>query len=361
QIQSKSLDIVEICNDLLEEEPDPDPPDVTLPYLIGNPAKGHYPKNNADDTRARTVWDMQAFNDNLYIGSGDISKRRGPAWIYRMDTGESLSSDYKTAEHEINLFRVFGQGEPDLQVKTLADTENLNDSQEVIVAPGIDCVGDNLYGTRYAKSIETTWTANKDIPNGQYVRDIAYFKDGLYVFIRNREGSFVLKSPNWNDWTELTRDRMGYLVPFKDELIIMGCRSYQTWDGDKLVTHNVSLFPDLPADQYTWTFRAIAFGNSVYYTREHYKVDTNAFTPLYMLDVDKREVEIVFAEKHIMDIVPYKNELYILTPYGISLKQVGSTSYKWERIIDLDLPALPWSLEILNGKFYVGLGYAGTN
>ena len=55
---------------------------VVVPKKIGNPGLSQYPLSTDADRLARSVWDMKAFGDDIYVSTGDYIGNRGPVKIW---------------------------------------------------------------------------------------------------------------------------------------------------------------------------------------------------------------------------------------------------------------------------------------
>lgn len=75
---------------------------------LGNPLLSRYPGNL--NIYPRNVWDLQAFGNRIYLGSGDSSRNAGPVdvWAYDINRAEFVKES-TLAQEQIDGFRVLGR------------------------------------------------------------------------------------------------------------------------------------------------------------------------------------------------------------------------------------------------------------
>jgi len=134
--------------------------------LLGNPAMNRY----SSDPYSRNVWDMQAFNNKIYIGSGDFLANTGPVPISAYDT---QTSQFVT-EPVLNS----NEG-------TSVDEEQINEFDVVnnqIYIPGTDPRDSN---GEFYRLEPTGWTKYPTINNAVHDWSMSAFNNQLFIAINS--------------------------------------------------------------------------------------------------------------------------------------------------------------------------------
>lgn len=128
--------------------------------LLGNPLKDNvYKDDSVNNIIARNIWDMQLYNNRIYIGSGDYDKNKGPVHLYYYDIGSETFID----DGDI----------PDEQIGRIIEMDG------VLYVPGID-PRDGWDLGNYFTFDGTEWTKHRKLPGGLHNFDI--LKKGNMIF-----------------------------------------------------------------------------------------------------------------------------------------------------------------------------------
>ncbi|MDF1875014.1 hypothetical protein JHD48_04620 [Sulfurimonas sp. SAG-AH-194-I05] len=151
---------------------------------IGIPYKNKY--KDGENIYARNVWDMQFFNDALYIAAGNSSNSHpapnaGPVPIISYSPSRNIFIEkIKVHDEQIDVFRV------------------LND---FLYIPGHDSTENRRFGHLYRKSKNTPWESFYNIPDALHVFDIISYKNELIAGISTPKGAAVaVSNTNAKDW-----------------------------------------------------------------------------------------------------------------------------------------------------------------
>jgi len=326
---------------------------LTKAVEVGSPNRERFSKDDAEDSWARSVWDLYTFQGRLYVGCGDWNNNRNPIdiWSYGKSTNNAApdwKKDFTVDDESVDVFREF---DGKLYVPG-------RDSEKVVL------------GNLYTKS-GIKWQKQQTIPDSKYVLDAARFQGKLYTTTGTDHGAALFESSNegksWKRVGESWKSaRFFEMAPLRAFLLIMpeyaryGAFTYR---NGKLENLNIPLFPKLPANSYESAQRLELFGDGVLYTvNTSFWGDNDSRAPLYFLnDFERGAVTIEpFLTDRVTDIVVRDGKCHVLTANSKGEAHVGavytSTDLKsWIRAARFTVPAKPQSLEILDGKFYVGL------
>jgi hypothetical protein len=325
---------------------------LTKAVEIGSPNRARYPKDDAADARARSVWDLHTYQGRLYVGCGEWTDNRGPIDIWSYDTTASQpaawTKEFTVDDESIDIFR---------------------DYDSKLYVPGIDAREEWDYGNLYVKSGDR-WQKQRTVPNGIHVLDAARFQGKLYVSTGTDSGAALFESANegqtWtrrgDSWTE---GRFYEMAPLRDFLLVMGTQAQQgayKYQNGKLQRLLIPLLPGQEPRPYSLTQRLQPFGDGVVYTTYSYWFSRPGPAPLFFLnDFEHGAVAVQqFQNDHVQDIVVRDGKCYVLTANAKDDALEGaiysSPDLKaWTRLAQFTVPALPKSLVLLNGTFYVGL------
>lgn len=160
--------------------------DVTshIEYL-GNPYEKIYPEGDA--VYARNVWDLQYFDDKIFIGAGNSSNKgpasnAGPLVITCYDLSSGLfMTEGPVAEEQIDVFRVL---------------------DHKLYIPGHDPTQSWKFGNFYRRNRNGTWNKYRNISEGLHTYDMAWFKGSLYAALGTADGGEIIRSvdegQSWN-------------------------------------------------------------------------------------------------------------------------------------------------------------------
>jgi len=329
----------------------------TKAVRIGNPSLKIFPKQDSPDIYARSVWDMQSYEGRIYFGCGDLRINRGPVpvWSFQNKSKEiQFKEEIVVDEEEVRLIRAYG---------------------DVLLIPGSDAKESWDFGNIYLKR-KGAWQKLRTIPHGLHVFDAAIFKGDIYVYITSEGYSAVLQSKDMAlTWSDFLKEKQresrsalsgfGPVVPLKESLVVLGY-----FEGDPCVyeyknngihKHIVSLFP--ASDSYRSFGRAVGFKEGVLYTPLVYSRLKKPAPLLYLENVEKDSKIIEkFRNDHVRDIVISGEKCFVLTACQEDASYRGQIFMSrdlstWILKAEFHVSALPYSMEVLNGIFFIGLGH----
>jgi hypothetical protein len=330
---------------------------ATKAIKIGNPSLNQFPDDNSKDCYARSVWDMHHYQGRIYIGSGDMIRNRGPINIWSFtENGRqtSFQKEITVDEEQVHLFRSY---------------------EGKLFVPGMDAKESWDFGNFYIKEAGT-WKKLRTIPRGLHIFDIAFFDGNLYVYMTSDGYVGILESKDMGQtWEfvrkELAKDRkirvrFGPLVALKDFLFLTARIENTTlvfkYANGNLEKLRIPLFPS-SENKRKYVKRLIPFKNGVLYAPV-YLAALDFPCPLFFLDDLKKGAASVeqFQKDFVRDIVVRGGKCYVLTASSKENYYTG-TIYssknltRWKKVAEFSMPALPYSFELLNGNFYIGLGH----
>ncbi|MFD1952874.1 hypothetical protein ACFSL6_01455 [Paenibacillus thailandensis] len=159
-------------------------------------AKVEYVGNPFSDkpAYARNVWDMQLFDNKIYIGHGNSSNSEpapnaGPIPIvyYDLDTRKFVKPKVTTYNNAKQSKKIMKQAADEEQIDLY---KVLNGS---IYIPGHDASGENWDFGNFYKLEKDGWKKYRNIPNAIHVYDMAYYQGKLFAAISS-DGAEVLRS-----------------------------------------------------------------------------------------------------------------------------------------------------------------------
>ena len=313
------------------------------PIKIGNPLLARFPTSgDPENSRARSIWDMHYFNNRIYIGHGDYWANSGPTdvWIYN-DT--SFVKEYTVDDEMIFDFFEF---------------------ENNLFIPGNDATEDwsfeNLYINDPNRYPNPGWIKLRTMPGGLHSFDVALFNGKIYASITT-DGSTpsraLVSADTGQTWTTFISEYCSFVV-FDDFMFIDG-DNYYKYDGTTLQTVTPNLFVSMG--------RKARFQDGVLYANPTRYMLEN--TPLYFLPANQIKNGGIannvakFANNKVRDIVVRGITCYVMTAQEIT-KDVAykgriysSTDLtNWLLVTAFTVPGIPLSFEIMNNKFYIGLG-----
>lgn len=138
---------------------------------LGIPLQEHYPTGIV----ARTAWDVEIFDNKLYIACGDYDANSGPIPIYCYDLDNKVWDISGTV--------------PDEQI------EHFKIINDTLMTPGCDPRGDWSYGNIYMLQ-ENKWITNRTIPGGIHQFDLIEFDNKLFVALGVVPGQYPIAVSN---------------------------------------------------------------------------------------------------------------------------------------------------------------------
>lgn len=313
------------------------------PVRIGNPLLARYPAG--EDARPRSIWDLHTFDGRIYIGHGDYWFNRGPIdlWTYGGD-GTSFVKEYTVAEEMVWDFI---------------------EHEGALYIPGFDAIGvknvANLYIRDPQGPAARRWLRRQTLAGGIHSFDVAPYLGKLYASITETGGARTLVSADHGRTWQTFLPQYSSFVVFDDFLFLEGDQCY-TYDGRTLRR----VAPQLRVPMLSMS-RRVRFRDGLLYSYPlRYGLDES---PLYYITADEiarggtATVVSAFADAQVRDLVVRGGTCYVLTATAIRPddRYRGSIHSsedlrRWTLASRFDVPGIPLSFEILNDRFYVGLG-----
>lgn len=330
------------------------------PVKIGNPTLARWPASgnpaapNGDPAaRPRSAWDMHYFNGRIYVGSGDYWANSGPTdiWTYN---GTGFVKEY-TVDDEM-IFDFF-------------------EYDNKLFIPGNDATEDWSFGNLYINDPNRVpnpgWIKLRTLPGCLHSFCVAMFQNKLYANMTT-DGStpnrILVSTDMGQSWTTFISEYGSFVVV--TDFMFIDARgaydgNYYKYDGTIVQKVTPNLYPD-------WTGRksmdrTVRYQDGVLYAPlTRYMLE---YTPLFFLPANEIEnggtaTKIAqFATDNVRDIVVRDTTCYVMTAEEIT----KDVAYKgriyssddlthWSLATEFTVPGIPLSFEIMNNKFYVGLG-----
>ncbi len=322
---------------------------LTQAVKIGNPLLADFPSLSPEHNYARNSWDLQLYNDRIYLGCGDYTDQTGqigPVNIWSFDDTETFAVDTTVDEQQVARFHVY---------------------DNKLYVPGIDATESWDFGNLYINELGT-WTKLRTIPQGVHVWDVALFEGKLYATAHGNGESLHVSSDGGQSWSQVAHlpwsanTQFQHLVPLPGFLLVTGyCSAGCLWQCEgpaELEQFSATTVPHRDyaktvrfKDAALWTSRSSAF-----YRLKNPAAGPEAIRPT--ADV------FPFEDGWVNDIIVRGETAYVLLSRNYTVGKtwsprgyiLASTDFLgWTKLADFPIPCVPWSLERLNGRFYVGL------
>lgn len=363
------------------------------------------PSNKA--SYARNVWDMQLFDDKIYIGQGNSSNsppaaKAGPNPIvyYDLVRNQFVTEKVNTVNPATGAVTA---------VKTYVDEEQIDRyrafDDDRLYIPGHDATESSSFANFYFKNRnEDQWTKYRNIPQQYHVYDIYRYRNVLFAAgnrsgridpNKQETGSDVLRSDNNGaTWYRIgdtaIGDRAYNFFELRGKLYASGL--FMPLDSllnshTRILTINEDLslgytlftgtlmMPDIkklvPSNTlYCRISRPINSGDKLLYlygevTNDH-QIKERAMA--VASDVNQA-VRVVFPDANAIptDIINRNGKTYVLTytrhsagDYTIRVYQSADLT-SWEEVLHFKQNTFAKSFEEYNGTFYFGLGTDTTS
>ena len=364
---------------------DPSPNDVTsVVEYVGNPSKGPYFSINL--TYARNVWDMQVFDDRLYIGSGNSNNspptpNAGPVnvWSYNAVTNRFVS-EYVVNEEQIDQFEVI---------------------DGTLYIPGHDALDSWQFGNFYRLD-NGHWVKIRTIPGAIHVYDLYEYHNRLYAALGVDDllGDVVAYSDdNGQTWTRMTlpaantddivypSDRAWKFFEVNGDLFVSqkipvrqvplqpgvlpgdnlgpAASSVQELTATGFVNTDINFFAPFPANKVAnRVVRPVQFKGSTVYLGATVVTDHqwDAFG-LFSIDANHQVTNYPLEPKMMpWDLLVENGTLYALMaqpqPNGRVTVSVRATCdlVNWREVLRFNALTFARSFELYRGDFYFGMG-----
>jgi len=365
----------------IPEPPEPpEPPGVLArAVLIGNPGWQQYPGKEAKYCHARSTHDLKVYQAGgtwrCLVGYGD--------WVDNIagKTGKPIT---------VWSFARMGGAEFEFRPETTIGEESawvfVEGDDGTIYMPGIDPVGDRQ-GAVYINS-NGVWTERETVEDAVHLNSLALRNGDIYLladYSKSTRPQFqiVKSSDEGRSWVRVKLDADDavvprYLVTAGDYVLIFGrqdgIQGIHALDAqDGFSTLSVDPFPTLPATRNAVSRRAIAYGplGVLYVSRGGF--DSRARKLLYfdLRDGARMVADFTDRDEYVQDIVVRGETAYVLTavkgnrepPFTARVYAActaattgGYSPDSWRKVADVaGFPAGPSSLEVMEGKIFVGV------
>jgi hypothetical protein len=320
---------------------------------IADPYRARYPANTVADNYARSIWDMHVFEGRVFVGAGDYWNNRGPVGVWSIGDDGAVT---------------------DTRLEIVVDEEMVDrfiDADGTLYIPGKDATEGWDFGNFYFKQAGT-WHKRRTIPNGLHVLDLAVFQGSLYVTMSDARRGAVLESTDFGEsWHPLSRHHgvNGMLASTPTELLIFGnplasysAQGLREYHGTKLA----------PASAMGGPSRVTPFKGGVLYLAALLPMFDAPAPLLYLRRPDASYVALhTLAGETVTSVRDVRVEggtAYVLAARRNAanstapfIGQVFATEdvITWRKVAEFTVPAPPYSLARLGGRFYIGLGNEG--
>jgi hypothetical protein len=338
--------------------------------VLGNPAQAKY--SAGDKLYARNVWDLQAFEGQLYVGYGNSSNvgpvpNAGPVDLWRWDpAAKEFQKDFTVDDEQIDRFRII---------------------EGKLIIPGHDPKESWELGNFYVRE-QNGWRKIRTLPNGIHCYDMIGHEGKLFAALGTEKGACVAVSQDFGKtWSPLFIPEAGRAY----SLFTLGGQLYTVTDSGLLFRYreggfqhlNIDLFPKAIDSSTAVVARATNFGKGLVYIGGN-NTNDHQWEPFSLFAANEVEQArpIELPEGHTpYDIVVDGKNCYVLTstpredmvPQVASGESVPSQSgytmvvyasgdlVTWQEVVRFTAPTFARSFEKLNNDLYFGLGCHTTN
>lgn len=342
--------------------------DVTseLKY-IGTPYANQYKSD--EKIYARNVWDMQVYDNKLFIGAGN-SANEGPSinsgpvslMVYNPKTN-NFKKESVIHDDQVDIFKV------------------LNNN---LFIPGHDATGSWSWGNFYLRVQDNSWIMYRNIPKALHVYDLALKGKKLFAGIGLYEGAAVgITTDLGKHWEiiKLGRSRVYSFLSIGDEFYALKkfkrtSKPYfsvaQYFNGTFVPRYDISIYDMFPDTKfkikYSRATRIINFENKAIYVGA-YKYNSHQTKPfgLYSAQLVNKKLltkKIELEDSYVpRDIIKRDNIIYVLTSkenrYDTTIKVLKFSTNNLVNGTELfffKYPTFARSFELLDNSFYFGMG-----
>lgn len=325
---------------------------------LGIPLITKYPRNIKAHISSRNVWDMQLYNNRIYIGSGDYGSDTGPAEIYYYDIekGEFINEG-SIPDEQINRYFII-------------DNE--------LIITGTDPREGWDYGNYFIWK-DNSWIKMRTILGGIHNFDLVKFHGKLFVGIGNDSDSSIVMSEDggqtfsyvymYESRDKLLEIRDGFLsvtyrvydfIEYNDKLYALSNRQVYEYIEEeniflKLNDNYIDYGEGTGLGSYvplktklTYNGKIVLINGAIQYTNsleklENYNmVQFNKTTYAY-------DAKVINGELHVLCATPEDNGYYISV--------YKTTNYQeWENVMYFKYSDFARSFEYSDGTYYFGIG-----
>ena len=322
--------------------------------MLGNPFREKY--RDGSDIYARNIWDMQVYNDRVYLGHGNSnnngpSPNAGPVDVWYWDTMESrFVKEFIVDDEQIDHYRII---------------------DGKLIIPGHDPKESWDLGNYYILN-ENKWKKIRTIPNGIHNYDMLKFKEQLFAAIGTKDGGAIARSDDngktWNIF-DLPKRRAYTLFSLNNKL-------YASTFGNALFEYNkegflqilVNLFPNVKSTKNMLMVRPVRFKDTLVYIGANNSID-HQWTPfgLYKAKSIEQSIKVkLHTDDTPYDIIINGSYCYVLVNsapkivdgrYKYWIKVLRSEDLEsWKELIRFEANTFARSFEISGNNVYFGMG-----
>ncbi len=342
---------------------------------LGNPFKSIFP----NDIYARNVWDMQVFQNKIYLGAGNSSNigpspNAGPVPVISLNPkDEKFSNEYIVDEEQIDRFHVFNNilfipGHDATESWNFENFYTYNNKQwnkQRNIKKGLHNYAMELYNGQLFSALGTTNGASVAISNdmGKTWALQHLGKHRIYSFLKVSNKLFAIKpflSSQLAKKSSIKGVRYFSVAEYngKGQFIKRDDLTYKT------MFPNSSLFYNKTKK----IVKPLQLGDKTLYIGA-YTHNDHQFKPfgvyLAYLKNDKLNVKSIKLPDNYRpwDMITYKDNVYLLIEDRYKnetkvkvLKSSNSDLINWEKIVQFSSPTFARSFEIINKQIYFSLG-----
>ncbi len=331
--------------------------------LLGNPfTKAAY---------ARNVWDMQIFNNSIYLGHGNSSNyapvsNAGPIDVIKYDTATStFVKEYTVNDEQIDTYKVI---------------------DNMLYIPGHDPKDAWTFGNYY--KFDSSWSKVRTIPNAIHNYDMVKYNNKLYAATGiNGTNPVVSSADDGNTWSSVVpTDSTKYspsglrtysMFEYNGVLYAAGIlTNYDPSSMNVLLSMNKDtvsavkitgkkMFPGLTGANVIKIVKPTVVNNTLLYIAGKVNND-HQHIPLALYSSKEVGVgtKITFSEASAVpyDIIVRDSTTYVLASVKVAAYKYTNIVYSstdlqtWTEKFRFTSDAFARSFEELNGDFYFGLG-----
>jgi hypothetical protein len=324
---------------------------------LGIPLKDYYKTGSIE----RCAWDVEIYEGELYVASGDYDTNKGPVNIWSYNLKDRTWKDRGGLEDEqIERFYIF---------------------DNKLYAPGSDSMGTWEYGNYYCYE-DGTWITNNTLPGGVHNFDLIKFEGKLFAGLGVEPGNApVVMSEDEKEWTPVHFYKKDKKINTQNQILI---RVYDFFvlDHDLYAYLYLSSGSEVQRELYRFEDGKFVYysklpsefeGKRNVYAHVNQKVEFNdrmyiAARNLYTTG-DMKNAKLCNLDKKVVvtDLRVVKNKLYVLANESI-IKDDGSEQFKISVFESKDgknfnekfyfyyaVPALSFTYG--DNAFYFGMGY----
>jgi hypothetical protein len=343
------------------------------PYieLLGNPYRSIY--SETEQRYARNIWDMQLFQNRIYLGAGNSSnigpaQNAGPVDIIYFDTDRQVFvNEYRVDDEQIDHFYIFN---------------------EMLYVPGHDPTQSWSWGNFYRKnSIHHQWTKVRNIPEAIHNYDMAYLDGKLFAALGTPDGAAIAVSDDMGEsWQNINIGSsraytfislMGHLFIIKtirDDEYLQNRRyaNVYYYNGSdafavSVATFNI-LFPQttFSDNPYGKIVRVNQVSNNTSIYIGSYRHNDHQFYPIGVYTISDSEIKSIHFPQHLIpwDILIKGAYVAILSSENngdgtyinkVFISRVDDLEH-WYELVSFQYSTFARSFEFQNGDFYFGMG-----